>query len=214
MQIVFGRNPVVPGDLTQLEPSIVTNSAILHDEAVAQVARIRAVARARVIAYSDKVAARRALDTRPRVVRHFAAGDMVAIWRKTKPGGIPNKRAHHRWKPGICMGSVRGNYFVAVPGSVVKVSPEQMRDATREERNAWRLVEADMRTHTVNVDDPTTRRGYDDITNDGLPPQADDQADDAEDSQVVPPAQQPRQRDDDIDDQMPVKRIRTKTKAE
>ena len=48
------------------------------------------------------------------------------------------------------MGAVRGNYWIALPGSVIKASPEQLRPAVREERHAWRLVEAELRTKLVN----------------------------------------------------------------
>ena len=36
-------------------------------------------------------------------------GDIVAAWRMIKGCGIPGKRAHQRWRPGVCMGAVRGN---------------------------------------------------------------------------------------------------------
>eukprot|EP00959_Pyramimonas_sp_CCMP1952_P131197 2742811-Pyramimonas_sp.AAC.1 len=65
----------------------------------------------------DKLATRRALDSRPRVVAKYLPGDMVAVWRMMKNKGIPGKRAHHRWRPGICIGEVRGNYWVALPGA-------------------------------------------------------------------------------------------------
>ena len=74
---------------------------------------------------------------------NFPPGDMVAVWRMTKGGGIPGKEAH---RPGICVGSVRGNYWIAVPGSVVMASPEDLRPAAREERHVWRVVEAETRT--------------------------------------------------------------------
>ena len=35
----------------------------------------------------------------------------VAAWRTMNGGG---KRAHHRWRPGIYMGAVRGNYRIAL----------------------------------------------------------------------------------------------------
>ena len=66
------------------------------------------------------------------------------------------------------MGAVRGNYWVAVPGCVLKVSPEQMREANQEERAAWRLVEASLRTHTVDPDNPRARN-YHDISSEERP---------------------------------------------
>eukprot|EP00959_Pyramimonas_sp_CCMP1952_P004665 97634-Pyramimonas_sp.AAC.1 len=61
---------------------------------------------------------------------------MVAVWRKVK-GAIAGKTSSYRWRPGICVGPVRGNCWLALPGSLVKAPPEQMREATREERTAW-----------------------------------------------------------------------------
>ena len=69
------------------------------------------------------------------------------------------------------MGQVRGNYWIAVPGSCVKASANQLLLATREERAAWRLVEASLRSHTIDLD-PMKANYYDDITKDGDPPSA------------------------------------------
>ena len=51
------------------------------------------------------------------------------------------------------MGAVRVNYWIALPGSVIKASPEQMRQAAREERHTRRLVKAELRTKLVNFDE-------------------------------------------------------------
>ena len=169
MQLVFGRNPEIPGDLLSDNPDLIANSSQLHDRGAGQAARVRTVARTKLMLHSDKLNARRALDTRPRVVPTFLPGDMVAVWRMMKGGGIPGKRAHHRWRPGLCMDAVRGNYWIALPGSVVKVSPEQLRPAAREERHAWRLVEAELRTKLVNFDEFSGHRS-EDITGGERPP--------------------------------------------
>ena len=66
-------------------------------------------------------------------------------------GGITRQRAHHGLRPGKCMGSVRANYWIALHGSVVWASPEKLRLTSREERHAWRLIEAELRTKTVNL---------------------------------------------------------------
>ena len=118
-QIVFGRNPEVPEDLLQDSPDVVANSAVLHDATAEHASRIRAVARRQVLAYNDKRAVSAALDARPRVFRAYRPGEMVAVWRKVQQGGgsgLVNKRSYHRWRPGICVGAARGNYWVAVPG--------------------------------------------------------------------------------------------------
>ena len=88
--------------------------------------------------HSDKLTAKRALDTRPRGVPTFLPGDMVAVWRMMKGGGIPGKRAHHRWRLGMCMESGARFLLECTFGSI-KTSPEQLRPAAREERHAWAL---------------------------------------------------------------------------
>ena len=76
------------------------------------------------------------------------------------------------WRPGICIGQARGNYCIAVPGSCIEASANQLRLASREERAAWRLVEASLRwSHAIDLDLMKTNY-YDDITKDGDPPSA------------------------------------------
>ena len=107
MQLVFGRDPETPGDLLRKNPDLVANSSLLHDRDAGRAARVRTIARTKLMLHSDKLNSRRALDTRPRVVPTFLPGDMVAVWRMMKGGGIAGKRAHHRWRPEICLGPVR-----------------------------------------------------------------------------------------------------------
>eukprot|EP00959_Pyramimonas_sp_CCMP1952_P218401 4567935-Pyramimonas_sp.AAC.1 len=45
MQMVFGRNPEIPGDLLKDNPDLITSSAIVNDPIAAQQARIRTVTR-------------------------------------------------------------------------------------------------------------------------------------------------------------------------
>ena len=72
------------------------------------------------------------------------------------------------------MGAVRGNYWIAVPGSVLKASPEQLRPANSEERAAWRLVESSLRSHTIDLDEMKAKF-YNDITAEGRPPEAEEE---------------------------------------
>ena len=116
--------------------------------------------------HPDKLDSRRALDTRPPVVPTFLPGDIAVVWRMMEGGGILGKRAHHRC---VCMGTVRGNCWFALPGSVVKASPEQLRPPARELRRAWRSEEAELRTKLVNFDELPCHR-FQDITNGERPP--------------------------------------------
>ena len=42
-------------------------------------------------------------------------------------------------------GAVRGNYFVAMPGSVIKAAPEQLRRRTAQKQETDRVVLRDLR---------------------------------------------------------------------
>jgi hypothetical protein len=169
-QIALGRNPEVPGDLLQDEPDVIANSAILHDDAAAFTARVRLSAQKAVIEFSNKIAARKALDQRPRPLRSFEIGDEVAVWRRGK--GVPGKQQYAMWRgPGIILGAVRGNYWISMPGSVIKASSEQLRHRTNEEREGDRLVLSELRSAAANL----RKRGpaqqcFEDITEEEFPP--------------------------------------------
>ena len=57
------------------------------------------------------------------------AGDLVAVWRRGH--GLPQRRGQARRRgPGIILGVIRRNYWAAIPGCVLKASPDQLRAAT------------------------------------------------------------------------------------
>ena len=70
---------------------------------------------------------------------------------------------------------------IALPRSVIKASPEQLRPAACEERCVVRLVEAELRTKLVNFDEFSGHR-FEDITNGKRPPPA------TEDEKTIPEA--------------------------
>ncbi|CAK0868212.1 unnamed protein product [Prorocentrum cordatum] len=107
----------------------------------AQQARIRTIARMKLLMQQDKLTTRRALDSRPRVVVKYQPSDMVAVWRMMRNKGIPGKRAHHRWRPGIYMGEVRGKYWVLV--DLEHYSGQRSEDITGGERLPETEVEAE-----------------------------------------------------------------------
>ena len=145
-QIAIGRDPELPGDLLQDLPNVISSSSILHDGVAAHTARIRSNARLAVMQINDNLATRRALDQRPRPLREFPVGDEVAVWRRGTGKGAPGKQRRAQWRgPGIILGAVRGNYFVAMPGSVIKAAPEQLRHRTAEEQETDRVVLRDLR---------------------------------------------------------------------
>ena len=74
-QLVFGRDPEIPGDdLFSGDPNVIANSAILED-AIAEFAhRTRSTAKQAVLQSLDHRAARIALNSRPRPLRVFNLG--------------------------------------------------------------------------------------------------------------------------------------------
>ena len=120
-RLAIGRGPELPGDLLQDLPNVISSSSILHDDVAAHTARIRSNARLAVMQLNDNLATRRPLDQRPRPFRRFSLGDEVAVWRRGTGKGALGKQRRAQWRgPGIILGAVRGHYFVAMPGSVIK----------------------------------------------------------------------------------------------
>ena len=70
------------------------------------------------------------------------------------------------------MGAVLGNHSISSLGSVLKASPD-LRQADREERHAWRLVDAELRTKLVDFDEFSGHR-FEDITGGERPPAAEE----------------------------------------
>ena len=172
-QMVFGRDPEIPGDdLLGEDPNPIANGAILEDSIADFSHRARLVARQAVLEALDHRAARIALNTRPRPFREFRPGDEVAVWRRGR--GI--KKSSARWRgPGIVAGATGGNLWVSMPGAFIKCSPEQLRLRTTEEREADRFLVRDLRAAAaqlypeVGVSNKTQKQ-FMDITQDDLPP--------------------------------------------
>ena len=173
-QLVFGRDPECPGDdLCSERPNPISNSAILEDAIAEYQHRARSVARQEMLRQMDHKAARIALNSRPRPFREFRVGDEVAIWRRGK--GI--KKSSARWRgPGIVAGSAGGNFWISMPGSFVKCSPEQLRLRTTEEREADRFLVRDLRAAAASLwpevgnSNRPHQKCYFDITAEDVPP--------------------------------------------
>eukprot|EP00435_Cladocopium_sp_Y103_P011900 s3832_g3.t1 len=172
-QLVFGRDPEFPGDdILSDNPNVIANSAILEDAIAEFSHRARSTARQAVLQGLDHRAARIALNSRPRPLRVFQPGDEVAIWRRGR--GI--KKSSARWRgPGIVAGAAGGNYWVSMPGSFVKCSPEQLRLRTSEEREADRFLVRDLRAAAASLYpevgfSPNTQKNFTDLTGEDRPP--------------------------------------------
>ena len=169
-QIAIGRNPELPGDLLQDLPNVISSSSILHDDVAAQTARIRSNARLAVLQFNDNLGTRRALDERPRPLREFTVGDEVAAWRRGTGKGAPGKQRRAQWRgPGIILGAVRGNYFVAMLGSVIKAAPEELMLRTAEEQEMDRVVLRDLRRTADILRETGSAKNFEDITEQDWP---------------------------------------------
>ena len=108
---------------------------------------------------NDNLATRRALDQRPRPLREFSVGDEVAVWRRGTGKGAPGKQRRAQWRgPGIILGAVRSDDFVAMQGRVIKAAPEQLRHRTAEEQETDRVVLRDLRRTAVRERNSRTSR--------------------------------------------------------
>ena len=75
-----------------------------------------------------------------------------------------------QWRaPGIILGAVRGNYFVAMPGSVIKAAPEQLRHRTAEEQETDRVVLRDLRRTADVLRESGSAKNFEDITEQDWP---------------------------------------------
>ena len=97
-----------PGD----HPDLIASSSVLHDRGAGEV-ESSDDRENEFMLHSDKLSARRAPDTRQRVVPTFLPGTVVAVWRMMKGGGIPGKRAQRRWRPGLNLPKVRDHLRAA-----------------------------------------------------------------------------------------------------
>ena len=120
--------------------------------------------------FNDNLATRRALDQRPRPLREFSVGDEVAVWRRGTGKGAPGKQRRAQW-PGssIILGAVRGIYFVAMPGSVIKADPEQLRYRTAEEQETERVVLRDLRRTADVLPESGSAKNFEDNTEQDWP---------------------------------------------
>ena len=75
-----------------------------------------------------------------------------------------------KWRgPGIILEAVRGNYFVAMPGSVIKAGPEQLRHRTAEEQETDRVVLRDLRRTADILRESGSAKNFEDITEQDWP---------------------------------------------
>ena len=134
-QMIFGKNPNLPGDLMSEPLSIVAGTASDAEEAIARAYAVRTAARKAVLELQDSAALRRALLARSRVDRDFRAGDVVAYWRDQKWNQGKLSKGGRWYGSGVVLGLVGRNVIIAHRNHILRCAPEQVRFATPSERS-------------------------------------------------------------------------------
>ena len=134
-QFVFGRNPRVPHNLLDEPLNVLPATAPLYEESIAKAVSVRQAARKAVVELQDDKALRLALASRPRVTRTFVPGTPVAYWRTQKSHEGKIERGGRWYGPAIVLGYVGKNLVVIHKRQIFRCAPEQVRQATTEERS-------------------------------------------------------------------------------
>ena len=174
-QMVFGKNPSLPGDLLAEPSSVVANTASLTSDAIARAYAIRSQAKQAVLELQDLGSLRRALVARPRVTRDFRPGDIVAYWRdqKWQKGQL---HVGGRWYgSAVVLGLIGRNVVVCHRTHIFRCAPEQVRFATTEERCLMETPDAQLLGIKDMIDGGTFRSSqYVDLLHESYPPQESD----------------------------------------
>ena len=141
---MFGRNPYIPQDLLQDNPSLSASEAITNDDQWAASQAVRVAARKAVLECQDDKALRAALRARSRVHREVSSGDWAYYWRSQKwQNGVLVKGG--RWYgAAMVLGHIGRNVVVSHRRSIFRVAPEHIRLATSEEREVAEFPEAEL----------------------------------------------------------------------
>ena len=141
-QLVFGRNPRVPQDVSQEEPHVVASDAVESSTAYGRNHEIRQAARRAVPACQDDKALRAALRARPRATINFQSGDWVFYWRTQKWQNGVLERGGKWHGAAMVLGSIGRNIVVAHRQRIIRCAPEQLRMACPEEREVAEFPES------------------------------------------------------------------------
>ena len=133
-QVVFGKNPELPGQLLDEPQKVVPCTASLIESSVEAAQATRFAAKKALLEMQDSKSMRRALAARPRASRAFRAGDIVAYWRDQKWSQGTLSRGGRWYGSAVVLGHVGKNVVVIHRSHVLRCAPEQLRMATHAER--------------------------------------------------------------------------------
>eukprot|EP00435_Cladocopium_sp_Y103_P016757 s3691_g4.t1 len=148
-QIVFGKNPDLPGELLTEPQKVIPCTAGLLEESVEKAQATRHAAKKALLEMQDAKNMRRALAARPRAARTFRAGDIVAYWRDQKWSQGVLSRGGRWYGSAVVLGNIGKNVVIVHRNHVLRCAPEQLRLATHAERQ---LVETP-ETHLLGIKD-------------------------------------------------------------
>ena len=133
-QHVFGRNPILPGDLLTEPQLVIPCTASLQEDSLSRACATRASARKALIELQDSKGLRRALAARSRRNLDFKSGDVVAYWRDQKWNNGKLSKGGRWYGSAVVIGHVGKNVIVAHRTHILRCAPEQVRMATSEEQ--------------------------------------------------------------------------------
>eukprot|EP00971_Amphidinium_carterae_P113979 2258445-Amphidinium_carterae.1 len=206
-QRVFGTQLHLPGGNfgdEWREHEIATMSAIeAGDAALARTMEMRRAAREAFQFVDSSSRVRRSILSGPRPVKQFQPGDQVYFWRREgDPQAFRHEHAHAHWHgPALIVGHHRSKVWLSFRGHLWLCAPEQVREATREERLAHDHVTQDLleaarelRVEGIGYQDMSEVRSTEPATSARLA-RPYDEMEDAQDMMPVPAEEHPVQPD-------------------
>ena len=179
-QVVFGKNPDLPGELLNEPLNIVANTASLMEPAVEKSQAIRFAAKKAILELQDCKTMRRALSAKPRLARSFRAGDIVAYWRDQKWNQGTLSRGGRWYGSAVVLGHVGKNVVVVHRTRIFRCAPEQVRLATTEEKSLITTPETELLGIKDMLDGGTFRSAqFIDLISQSYPPVEDEVLQDA-----------------------------------
>ena len=169
-QVVFGRNPDLPGALLDEPQKIIPCTAGLLEDSVERAHATRHAAKKALLEMQDAKNMRRALAARPRAARTFRPGDVVAYWRDQKWAQGLLSRGGRWYGSAVVLGNVGKNVVIIHRTHVLRCAPEQLRLATFAERQLVETPETQLLGVKDMIEHGTFRSAqYVDLTSQSYP---------------------------------------------
>ena len=175
IQHVLGQDIRLPASVLAAPDELSSHSAAEHDGTFQRHLAIRQVARMAWARLDNSSRVRRAMLSKTRAPRGpWLPGSQVYFWRRA---GLSKKKNFKgrvrqdpdRWiGPGVVL-AVEGSraVWISYRAKLMKVAPENVRDATAEETFAQEFVLEELSEQMMNVQAPSAQTGFYDLTGQG-----------------------------------------------